>query len=123
MLWPYALKAFEEQLNTLKVDDDLITSMDNLEVTTTDITIKNHHIWVCPVYVLDEIFQDNISGIPKWEIRSLAGIYIGHSPFHEVLVTTVINPATGHVSHQFDVVFDDEFFTGPFMGEGTILPN
>ena len=35
----------------------------------------------------------------------------------------VLNPATGHKSLQFHVVFDDEFSTVPFMREGTIPPN
>ena len=35
----------------------------------------------------------------------------------------VLNPATGHVSPQFHVVFDDEVSTVPFMREGTITPN
>ena len=38
-------------------------------------------------------------------------------------VDLVLNPATGHVSPQFHMVFDDEFSTVPFMGEGTIPPN
>ena len=35
----------------------------------------------------------------------------------------VLNPATGHVSSQYHVVFDDEFYKVPFMREGTIPPN
>ena len=34
--------------------------------TTTYINPKNHHTWGYPVYVLDAIFQGNISGIPKY---------------------------------------------------------
>ena len=59
------MKTFVENLNVLKVDDDGITPMVNFACTTTDITIKNIHTWVCPVYVLDAIFQGNISGLPK----------------------------------------------------------
>ena len=40
ILWPYELKAFGEQLNVLKLDDNGITPMENFSVTTTDITIK-----------------------------------------------------------------------------------
>ena len=67
--------------------------------------------------------QGNISGITKWEPCSCAGIYIGHSLFHAVSVSLVINSETGHVSPQFHVVFDGEFSTVPFMGEGKIPPN
>ena len=66
MLWTYALKAFVEKLNILKVDNYGITPMNKFSGTTTDVTLKNHHTWVCPVYVLDEILQGNISILLKW---------------------------------------------------------
>ena len=66
MLWPYELKAFAEQFNVLKVDGYGITPMENFAGTTTYINIKNHHTWGCPVYVLDGIWQVNISGLSKW---------------------------------------------------------
>ena len=53
ILCPYEPKAFAEQLNVLKVDGDGITLMENVSGTTTYITIKNHHTWGCPFYVLD----------------------------------------------------------------------
>ena len=59
-------EGFSGQFNDLKVGGDIITSMGKFVVTTTDITIKNRHTYGCPVHVLDEIFQDNISVIPKW---------------------------------------------------------
>ena len=43
MLWPYALKAFVEHLNVLKVNDDVITPMDKFAGTTTDISLKTFH--------------------------------------------------------------------------------
>ena len=67
------------------------------------------------VYVLDAMFQGNIAGLPKWETRSPAGIYLGHSPFNAVSVSLVLNQVTIHVSPQFYVVFDDEFSTVLFM--------
>ena len=51
------------------------------------------------------------------------GIYVGYSPFHSGSVSLVLNPATGHLSPQFHVLFDDELSTVPFMKEGTIPPN
>ena len=78
---------------------------------TTDITLKNYQAWDCPVYVLDVIFQGEISGLPKCGPHSHAGIYFGHSSFNAVSVALVINPATGHVSHQFHLVLDDVFST------------
>ena len=53
MLWPYAIKSFVEQLNKNKVDDGGVTPIDNFSDTTTYITLKKHHTWGCPVYVLD----------------------------------------------------------------------
>ena len=55
MIRPYALKAFEEKINELKVDDDGITPMEDFVCTTTDITLINHHTWVYKLYVFDEI--------------------------------------------------------------------
>ena len=38
-------------------------------------------------------------------------------------VALVLNPGTGHVSHQFHVVFDDDYSTVTFMREFKIPPN
>ena len=85
--------------------------------------LKNHHTWGCTDYVLNAILQGNISGLTKWELRSRAGIYLGHSPFHAVSVSLVLKPAAVHVSTKFHVVFDDECSTALFMREGIISPN
>ena len=66
------------------MDDDGITPMENFAGTAADIYLKNHHKWVFPVYVLDEILQGNISGLPKWETLLHADIYLVHSPFNTV---------------------------------------
>ena len=123
MLCPYALKSISYQLNLLKVDDYVITPMEKFSGTTTYIYPKNHHTWGFPDYVLGAIFKGNIYGLPKWESRSRARIYLGHSPFHTVEVSLVLNPATVNFSPQFHVVFDDELSTVPFTREGTIPPN
>ena len=75
------------------------------------------------MYVLDEILQVNIDRLPKWEPCSGEDIYLGHSALHAVSVALVLNPATGHVSPQFHVVFDDEFPTNPLIKEDTIPPD
>ena len=66
MLCPYKLKDFSEKLNEIKVDGDRITPMKKFSGTTTYITLKNHHIWGCPVYVMNEVLQGNIAGLSKW---------------------------------------------------------
>ena len=45
MVWPYVLNFFSKQLNVLKVDDYGIIPMEKFELTTIDITLKNHHTW------------------------------------------------------------------------------
>ena len=54
MLFTYAFKSLAETFNVLKVDDNVITPMEKFSYTTTDITLKNRHTWVCQVYVLDQ---------------------------------------------------------------------
>ena len=97
--------------------------MEKFAGTTTDITIKIHHTWGCPVYVLDVILKGNISGLPKWKTRSQAGIYLGRSPCHKGSVAMVLNPETCCVSPPIHVVFYDEFSTVPFIREGKIPPH
>ena len=100
-----------------------INPMENVSGTTTDITLNNYHTWGCPVYVLDAILSDKIAVLPKWEPLSSAGIYLGNSQFNAGSVCLVINPATGHVSPQFHMVFYEFFSTVPFMREGKISQN
>jgi hypothetical protein len=47
-------------------------------------------------------------------------LYLGHSPFHTRSVALVYNPSTGHVSPQYQVVFDDDFTMVPYIEAGTI---
>ena len=72
--------------------------MENFSVTTTSVTLKNHHTWGCPVYGLDAIMQGNIAEISRWELHSRAWIYLGHSLCHAGSVALFINPETGHVT-------------------------
>ena len=65
MLWTYALKLFAEKINVLKVDDYGINTMKKFSGKTTEISLRNEHKQGCPVHVLDEILQENISGLPK----------------------------------------------------------
>jgi hypothetical protein len=49
--------------------------------------------------------------LPKWEVRSRIGIYLGMSIQHARSVALVLNLKTGHVSPQFHVTFDPKFET------------
>ncbi len=43
------------------------------------------------------------------------GIYVGRSPSHASNVSLVLNPRTGHVSHQFHALYDDDFTTVSYL--------
>ena len=49
--------------------------------------------------------------VPHWDSRVRIGAYVGHSPRHAGNVALILDLATGHVSLQFHVVFDDSFST------------
>ncbi|KAI2498176.1 hypothetical protein MHU86_16319 [Fragilaria crotonensis] len=49
--------------------------------------------------------------LPKWEVRSRMGVYLGMSMQHARSVALVLNLKTGHVSPQFHVTFDPKFET------------
>ena len=76
----------------------------------------------CPVFVLDNKMQSG-KKLPKWEVRSRMGVYLGMSMQHARSVALVLNLKTGHVSPQFHVVFDDDFTTVPHLRKGTVPPN
>jgi hypothetical protein len=61
--------------------------------------------------------------IPRWEPRSRVAVYLGHSPHHAQSVALVLNLATGHVSPQFHMVFDDDFTTISHLKLGTVPKN
>ena len=48
---------------------------------------------------------------------------MGHSPYHAGTVALVLNVATGLVSPQYHVVFDDKFSTVPYLQSSTPPPN
>ena len=50
------------------------------------------------------------------------GIYLGHSSCHTGLVAFVLNLATGLVSPQYNLAFDDNFYTVPYPQPSTEPP-
>ncbi|CAJ1930221.1 unnamed protein product [Cylindrotheca closterium] len=68
------------------------------------------HVWGCPVYVLEKKIQDG-QKLPRWQPRSTWQIYVGLSKKHSSSVPLCLNPATGAITSQFHIVFDDEFST------------
>ena len=49
--------------------------------------------------------------LPKWEVKSRHGVYLGVSPSHLANVLLVLTLQTGHISPQYHVVFDEYFST------------
>ena len=78
----------------------------------TDTTTNPKHFapFGCPAYVLRSELQTNKT-VPKWSDRARAGMYIGRSASHARNVALIMDIATGHVSPQFHVAFDQRFAT------------
>ena len=116
-LWPFAVRHAAWLYNRLP---NQITGLTPLEMATGE--KANHkdllrsHVWGCPTFVLDPRLQDG-KKIPKWNKRSRLGQFLGFSEAHSSLVANVRHLKTGHVSPQFHVVFDDNFFTVFGTGE------
>ena len=47
---------------------------------------------------------------------------MGYSPNHSSDVPLILNPATGHISPQFHVVFDDSFSTVMSLDQADEIP-
>ena len=122
ILWPYAMQSIVERHNRLSLDANGRSPLEKFSRTADEIDPTDFHTWGCPTYVLEEANQGAI-GTPKWEPRSHAGIYLGHSPCHAGSVALVLNLRTGNVSPQFHVVYDDEFSTVPYLAGSVTPPN
>jgi hypothetical protein len=126
ILWPFALKAGVKAHNDFKLDADGKVPAQKFSTGDSgsiEHSLRDRHTWGCPVFILDASLQSSSLGAPKWEPRSRLGIYLGHSPFHAGSVALVLNPATGHVSPQYHVVFDDDFTTVASIRNGVVPEN
>ena len=122
-LWPFALTAAVERHNRIDPKKDLKSPTERFSRTDDEILLTDFHTWGCPVFVLREENQSGLTGTPKWEPRSRAGVYLGHSPCHSGNVALVLNLRTGHISPQYHVVFDDEFSTVAYLENDNAPPN
>jgi hypothetical protein len=68
------------------------------------------HVWGCPMYVLDKRLSDGTS-IPRWKPRSQRMAYMGTSPRHAANSPMALNPESGAIRQQWNVVFDDWYAT------------
>ena len=102
MLWPFAIKCFEDRMNNLICNKKGRTPYQTLAgLESTSLDINSFHTFGCPCYVLDNRLQSGLPMLPKWEPRARMGIYVGPSPAHALSVELILNPRTGHVSPQF----------------------
>jgi len=124
ILWPFAVKCYEDRLNNLVHRADGRTPYETLaSLDAAPIDTSNFHTFGCPCYVLDHWLQSGTGKIPKWEPRERMGIYVGRSPSHASNVALILNPRTGHVSPQFHVVYNDDFTTVPYLRTATVPPH
>lgn len=121
--WPFAYKASCRIRNKFKLDGTGISPEEKLSGVRGQKTTKHEHPLFCPVYTLHKKLQGGIGGIPKWEPKSNAGVYLGHSPEHSSDVALVLDLNTGLVSPQFHVVFDDTFSTVEYIRNAKELSN
>ena len=111
-LWPYALRMANEVHNsTPTIGREDHKSPFEL-FATSEVTPNLNHFqpFGCPVFVLDNKMQSG-QKLPKWEVRTRMGVYLGMSMQHARSVALVLNLKTGHVSPQFHVTFDPKFET------------
>jgi hypothetical protein len=121
-LWPYAMRMASDVINMSPglEEDDGLSPMEKFTQVSVSPRIKHSHTFGSPVYVLDSRLQSGRS-LPKWRTKARVGIYLGASPRHSPKVALVLNLATGHVSPQFHVTFDDLFETLR-PSSGNVLP-
>jgi hypothetical protein len=77
ILWPFAIKCYEDRMNNLVHRADGRTPYQTLaSLDEGAINVANFHTFGCPCYVLDHRLQSGQGKIPKWEPRARMGIYV-----------------------------------------------
>jgi hypothetical protein len=119
ILWSFALKCTEDQMNNLVHCADGWTPYQELKgLDPIKPDVSNFHTFGCPCYVLDHHLQFGNSMVPKWEPRARMGLIIGRSPSHVANVALIFKPLTGHLLPQFHVVFNK----GPYLRSSHVSP-
>jgi hypothetical protein len=110
-IWPQATDYAEWVFNRLPLLNSGIAQNElwsGVQAHGADMT--HAHVFGCPVYVLDASLQ-NGKKIPTWNPRACLSLFLGFSNLHPFQVLLVLSVATGHISPQFHVIFDDKFET------------
>ena len=109
-LWPCAVRYAAQIYNLLP---------NSTHLSPTDVWTKSriplrqlhkYHVFGCPVYVLQKRLADG-KKLGRWEPRSQRCIHMGFSPDHSKDAPLVLNPATGSLTPQWNMVYDDSFST------------
>ena len=95
-LWPYAIKMSVDILNNCPFGNRL-SPLEQFSEVKSRARVKQFHTFRLPVFVLDpRLCLGN--KIPKWNLRSQMGVYLGISPQHAGSVSLVYSPLTGYIS-------------------------
>jgi hypothetical protein len=112
-LWPFAIDYAVYLWNRLPRSPSGLSPEElYYRTTSSHEDLRNAKVWGCPTYVLDPTLQDG-KKLPRWEPRSKLGQFLGRSKVHAGSVGLIKNTATGNISSQFHVVFDEHFTTLP----------
>lgn len=121
-LWPFAVSYATYLYNHLPNEHGLAPVDLFTGVQSPRHKLKDIHVWGAPVYVLHPTLQQGRK-LPRWEPRARRGVFLGFSPEHSSDVPLILNLATGSISPQFHVVFDDEFSTVPSIAPDESPPS
>ena len=116
-LWYFKVKHTVWLNNILPNYCSGITPLEFLTRNNTDHWyLSMSHVWGCPIFVLDPKIK-NDQKIPKWNRRSCLGHFLGFLEHHSSLTANSHHIKIGHISPQYQVVFDDLFETMYSTGE------
>jgi len=111
-LWPMAVSYAAHLYNSTPRHSTGIAPIEVFTGTkSTHSSLKNAHVWGCPVYVLEPSLTQAGGKIPKWQPRSRRAQFVGASPLHAENIGLVRNLTTGFISPQYHLVFDEWFET------------
>lgn len=108
-LWPQAVMYAEWLHNRIP---QMTTCMSPLELLTRRRSdhrdLLRAKVFGCPSFVLDASLADG-KKIPKFKARSKIGQFMGFSDEHSSVVGLVRNLASGSITAQYHVVYDEKF--------------
>jgi Reverse transcriptase (RNA-dependent DNA polymerase) len=111
-LWPLAVSYAAHLYNHTPNFTSGIAPIEIFTKTKSDHkVIKQAHPWGCPAYVLEPSLTQAGSKIPKWQPKSRRAQFVGFSPLHSENIGLVRNLASGYITPQYHIIFDDWFET------------